>query len=90
MDFEFDAAKSERNVALRDLPFDLAPAIFDAPRLEWSDVRKNYGERQINALGVIGERVVFVTYTLRGQRCPIISFRKANEREIDACRQNYP
>ena len=88
--YEFDKAKSDWNAEHRRLPFDLAPAIFDAPRVEWSDIRKNYGEVRINALGVIGERVFFVTYTLRGDRCRIISFRKANEREIRAYRENYP
>lgn len=88
-DFEWDSEKSERNALLRGLPFDIAPAIFDSPVLEWCDVRQDYREVRVNALGHIGGRVFFVTHTERGQRCRIISFRKANRRETDAYRQVY-
>ena len=90
MDFEWDAAKSERNARERGLPFDLAPALFGRERIEWCDIRQRYGEVRINALGEIEGRVFFVTYTVRQGRFRIISFRKANQRESDGYRQIIP
>jgi uncharacterized protein len=53
MDISFDAAKEERNVALRGISFEQANSF------EWNsaqiveDTRKDYGERRYQALGLI-------------------------------------
>jgi uncharacterized DUF497 family protein len=44
MIFEWDQAKSDRNVARRHLPFDLAVALIDGPTLESIDARRACGE----------------------------------------------
>ena len=46
------------------------------------DLRRNYGEPRFRALALIGLRVYAVVYTDRDSSRRIISFRKANQREI--------
>ena len=89
MEFEWDAAKSDRNRRERGLPFDLAPALFAGFVVEWPDRLRDYGEPRTNALGMIGGRVFFATYTVRNGRRRIISFRKANRSEVHAYRQRH-
>jgi hypothetical protein len=56
--------------------------------LEWSsavmleDNRKDYGERRFRVFGCISERLYAVVVTFRDHAIHVISFRKANEREI--------
>ncbi len=38
-------------------------------------------EARYTALGYIGDRLYYVVYTMRGDKCRIISLRKANPRE---------
>lgn len=58
-----------------------------AAEIEWEtalvkvDDRKEYGEVRYSALGLIENRVYFAAFTIRGQSCRMISFRKANKRE---------
>jgi len=87
MEIEFDPVKSAKNERERNLPFAAAIRLFDNPRLEWEDRRKNYGEVRFNTLGKIEGRVFFVTYTWREEAIRIISFRKANARETRRYRQ---
>ena len=79
--FEFDRAKSTKNERERGLPFAAAARLFEGPRLEWKDDRRDYGEVRICTLGEIEGRVFFVSFTNRGQSIRIISFRKANSGE---------
>jgi len=46
------------------------------------DTRKDYGERRFRAFGMIGERLFAVVFTPRADVMHIISFRKANKREV--------
>ena len=46
-DFEWDAAKEEKNVRERDLDFTTASRIWDGPLLEKIDDRRDYGETRI-------------------------------------------
>jgi uncharacterized DUF497 family protein len=82
MEIEFDEVKNAKNVRERGVPFALALQLFDLLRHEWEDRRKDYGEIRVNALGEIEGRIFFATYTRRGEIVRIISFRKANAREI--------
>jgi uncharacterized protein len=81
MRFEFDPAKSAKNERERGLSFAAAVQLFDSPRLEWDDRRKEYGETRFCALGEIDGRIFFAAFTRRGDAIRIISFRKANRRE---------
>lgn len=82
MEIEFDPAKSERNARERGLPFDLARD-FDWETAEYEeDVRFAYPERRMIAVGYLGKRLHFVCFTMRGDILRIISFRKANNKEM--------
>jgi uncharacterized DUF497 family protein len=87
--FEWDEAKSEANLRERGFDFAYAALIFDGPTLEWDDVRQDYGERRIQAIGQVDEDVLFVVYTWRGAVRRIISARLANRRERDAYREAF-
>ena len=87
--FEWDEAKSEANLRERGFDFAYAALIFDGPTLEWDDVRRDYGERRIQAIGQVDEDVLFVVYTWRGAVRRIISARLANRRERDAYREAF-
>jgi uncharacterized DUF497 family protein len=56
--------------------------------LDWAsaviieDTRKDYGERRFRVFGYAGERLYALVFTPRGDAVHIISFRKANGREI--------
>lgn len=84
--FEWDAAKSERNRLARDLAVDL----FEGPIIERVDDRQDYHEIRKQAVGKVGNRVLFWVYTDRGEVRRIISLRYANRRERDAYRATYP
>jgi uncharacterized protein len=86
---EFDPAKSGKNLEECGLSFADAALLFDGPRLEWKDRRKDYGEIWINTLGEIEGRIFFVAFTRRGEAIRIISFRKANSREIERYRGQF-
>jgi uncharacterized DUF497 family protein len=82
--YEWDRAKHDRNLSLRGLGFDLAPALFAGQVVEAPDERKPYPERRVIALGQIEGRVFVCVYADRksGGRTVrrIISFHKANRR----------
>lgn len=82
MNIEFDPSKNQRNIAERGLSFEEVTNFEFESALFWVDNRKDYGEQRIRAFGYIRERLhalVFVE-TITGIR--IISFRKANNREV--------
>lgn len=82
MEIEFDPNKSAKNVADRGLPFSMVADFDWTCALVAQDGRKPYGEDRFIALGFIGQRLYVVAYTLRNGRARIISFRKANDREV--------
>jgi len=82
MKIEFDPAKSEKNARERGLPFELVE------RLDWEsavlseDARIAYPETRFIALGFLSERLHVVCFTPIPGGIRVISFRKANEREV--------
>jgi uncharacterized DUF497 family protein len=63
--------------------------IFEGPVLERNDVRKDYGEQRIQAIGKVDGDSLFVVYTWRGATRRIISARLANRSERDAYRKAF-
>ena len=51
------------------------------PTLEKEDERRDYGEIRMQAIGQVGEDIVFVVYTDRGDARHIISARLASRKE---------
>ena len=82
-EISFDPSKSEANIRERGLPFSLVKDEFDwATALIGEDTRKDYGERRYEALGFVGQRLHVVVYAPAGNSVRVISFRKANKREV--------
>jgi len=84
-DVEFDPMKDAENQGKHGLPLNLAPLIFEGPFIEEEDRRHNYEETRIVATGPIelfDGRICVVVYTWRDGVRRIISFRKANDKEV--------
>ena len=90
MEIEFDPDKSAKNLGVRGLPFDLVADFDFESALVARDTREDYGEDRFIALGLIAERLHVVAYTMRGDRLRVISFRRANAREMERYEQAQP
>lgn len=89
MKYSWDPGKSAANLHERGFDFLFATLIFDAPRLEKEDIRRDYGERRMITIGIADGITLTVVYTDRldpeGQVVRrIISARKSNRREREA------
>jgi uncharacterized DUF497 family protein len=82
VDISFDAAKSEKNVLARGIPLERAAEFAWDSALIIEDLRKDYGERRFQALGLIGDRLHMMVFTPRANKAHVISLRKANKREV--------
>ena len=85
--FEWNDAKSRKNLRERGFDFAFAARIFDQDVLEHEDTRRDYGGPRLVALGEIDGEVFVVVYTWRGTSRRLISARRANRRERYAYRQ---
>ncbi len=82
MEFEWDDAKAELNLAQHGIDFADATAIFlDVLRIEGMDCREDYGEDRYRTIGVVEGRILVVVYTVRENALRIISARRATRRE---------
>jgi uncharacterized protein len=83
--FQFDPDKEAINFRKHRLTFDAAPLLFEGSYIEEVDDRVDYRETRFVATGPIpefGGRICVVVYTWRGNVRRIISFRKANDKEV--------
>lgn len=82
MRIEFDTAKNERNIRERGLSFAQA-AEFDFETAAYTvDNRRDYGEVRFRALGYLDGRLHALVFIGIPDGIRIISFRKANQREV--------
>jgi len=80
--FDWDGAKAASNLAKHKVSFELARGAFaDAFAIEREDTTKDYGEPRYNLLGMVGDRLLFVVYTMRGEVVRIVSAREAQPYE---------
>jgi len=63
--YDWDAAKSERNLAQRGFDLEFATQIFVATYVEFDDTRRDYGERRVVALGLADAVPLTVVFTDR-------------------------
>ena len=79
MNFDWDAAKAERNKAKHGVSFNIATRVFfDLGRIEMYDGRDDHGEDRWATIGYADPAVLFVVYTVRDEETiRIISARKA-------------
>lgn len=81
MQITFDPSKDEQNQNKHGI------SLSDADSLQWDtllampDDRKDYGEPRMIGFALMGDRLLCVIYTDRGDVRRIISLRKANNRE---------
>jgi uncharacterized DUF497 family protein len=81
MDFEWDTAKERANRKKHGIDFRTASKVFLDPYVIEFDDANASGELRTNAIGLVEGRMVFVTYTMRGDVIRIISARGAEPHE---------
>ena len=81
MRVEFDQAKRAVTLAERGLDFADAINVFEGRSITFEDERRAYGESRFITIGELGERMVVIVWTPRGDSRRIISMRRANDRE---------
>lgn len=82
MKVSYDSRKNARNIAERGLSFECA-ADLDWERASIAeDSRKNYPERRFVVLGYLDDRLHVLCFTPTEGGIRVISFRKANKREM--------
>ncbi|OHC69064.1 MAG: hypothetical protein A2045_11030 [Rhodocyclales bacterium GWA2_65_20] len=82
MDIIYDSTKSDCNIALRGLSFERV-AEFDFQTAVFTvDDRHDYGETRYRALGFLDRRLHALVYVEVANAIRVISFRKANKREV--------
>jgi uncharacterized DUF497 family protein len=82
VEFEWDLAKAASNLRKHRVPFLMACEVFkDNDRLERLDLSGNYGEERWAVVGRVGQKILSVVYTQRGQRIRLISARRADRNE---------
>ena len=82
MKITFDPAKNTANIALRGLSFEQVADFDFQTAIFWIDARKTYHEVRISALGLLAARVHALVFTETTNGIRVISFRKANKREV--------
>jgi len=82
MEITFDQGKSETNLHERGFGFELAAEFDFAAAFFWVDDRFDYGETRHCALGPVHGRIYALVFTETETGIRIISFRKANKREV--------
>lgn len=82
MQIEYDPAKRAETFALRGIDMADAAVVFAGPCVTAEDRRFDYGEPRFLTVGYLRQRMIIVAWTPRGDRCRVISMRKANDREI--------
>jgi uncharacterized DUF497 family protein len=81
MDFEWDSAKELVNRQKHGVDFRTAAKVFLDPHVIEFDDLGAIGELRFNAIGLVDGRMLFVTYTMRGDIVRIISARGAEPHE---------
>lgn len=82
MRITFDISKNERNIRERGLSFEqVAEFAFETAYIA-TDARRDYGEARYLALGWLHRRLHVLCFTETGDGIRVISFRKANDREV--------
>ena len=82
MRLTFDPAKNARNLTERGLSFERVAELDWQTALSQEDTRKDYGETRVRVLAQLGPRLHVAVITVRGDAIHVISFRKANRKEV--------
>ncbi|MEI6182304.1 MAG: BrnT family toxin [Polynucleobacter sp.] len=82
MEITYDQSKNLYNINNRNLSFEEV-VHFDFETANYTiDKRKDYGEIRRRAIGYLGNRLYALIFTETRNGIRVISFRKANKREV--------
>jgi hypothetical protein len=82
MEFDWDEPKRVANLEKHGLDFaDVATLAWETARVLVDD-RRDYGEVRYRAVGLYKGRPHFVAFAIRGEKIRLISFRRANDKEV--------
>ena len=73
--------RAKRRTSREDSDFAYANRILDAALVAAEDVRVDYGETRMKAIGRVGPDILVVIHTWRGDAIRIISAHRANRKE---------
>ncbi len=82
MKITYDESKNISNIKKHGVSFD------EVKHLDWDslmaieDTRQDYDEQRFIGYAIKGERLYCIVYTMRHDLMRVISFRKANKREV--------
>ncbi len=83
MKFEWDEKKRKINLEKHFVDFAVVHKLWDLPMLVIEDDRQDYGEKRWVGVGLLNGRVMVAVFTMpQPNLIRIISFRKANQREV--------
>jgi uncharacterized DUF497 family protein len=78
----FDLAKNAKNIAERGLSFERVAELDWDTAVIGEDTRHDYGEPRLLVMARLDGRLHAAVVTPRGEDLHVISFRKANRREV--------
>ena len=80
--FAWNDNKAASNYADHGVTFEAARDVFKDPfAIDWLDEREPYGEDRYVILGMVENRLLYVAYTMRGDKIRLISARGAEPHE---------
>jgi uncharacterized DUF497 family protein len=82
MEIDFDPIKNAKNIRERRLSFERVSEVDFNNAMVFLDTRKEYGETRYIALCYLDRRLHVLCFTETETGIRVISFRKANEREV--------
>jgi hypothetical protein len=82
MRITFDPAKNDKNLAERGLSFERVADLDWDTAVAVEDTRKDYGEKRLRILALLDGRLHAAVITMRNDATHVISFRKANTKEV--------
>ena len=82
VEFEWDAAKRETNWYIHEVDFEDVKEIFRCPHVVAPSF--GYAENRWTAVGLLDDVEITVVFTMREERCRVISARRARHYERNA------
>ncbi len=78
----YDPIKNDWNIAERGLSFELVADLDWGSARTREDTRRDYGECRLRVFALLDDRLHMAVITYRGDAVHVISFRKANKKEV--------
>lgn len=82
MNTVYDSDKNQTNISKHKISFEKVINFDFKTALVMTDDRQDYQEIRYIAYGFLDNRLMFLCYTIRNNQLRIMSFRKANKREV--------